>query len=242
MIYPRIPKEILSQTAHRPFPLPDKPWVYYQEWNQALFLHWYVPKEILETMVPPPLTLDAFEGNTWVSVVVFKMERIRPRLLPAVPTISNFDEINVRTYILRDNKPGVYFLSIEASKPLSSFIAQKLSGLPYENSLIQRQAFAIQAQHPKKPFRLDTSYSLGPHITNKTPLDLWLTERYCLYWDIGNKLFRYDIHHKEWPLQQAQLHHLNMEYRLDPLHLNQAPHYVHYSEGVQVLAWPREKL
>jgi hypothetical protein len=34
---------LLTATAHRPYLLPAGPWRYYQEWNEALFLHWRVP-------------------------------------------------------------------------------------------------------------------------------------------------------------------------------------------------------
>src|SRR5581483_12444548 len=131
---------ILSSTSHRPYELPVTQWKYYQEWNQALFLHWKVPLAVLRKYVPEQLHIDDFNGDYYVSLVAFTMQKIRPRNLPAVKFLSNFHEINIRTYIDNGNKKGVYFLSMEAGKLLSTFVAKKLSGLPYEKSVIARTA------------------------------------------------------------------------------------------------------
>ncbi len=132
----KIIDDILSETKHRSFNYPKNKWRYYQEWNNALFLHWKVPFDALRNLVPQDLNLDTYDGEVYVSLVAFTMQKIRPRNLPAIKFISDFDEINVRTYIDNNNKKGVYFLNIEAEKQLSAFIAKTLSGLPYEKSNI----------------------------------------------------------------------------------------------------------
>ena len=131
--------DILAVTRHRPFNLPAGKWQYYQEWNNALFLHWKVPAATLRHLVPERLEIDTFHGESYVSLVAFTMENIRPRYLPAVKFISCFDEINLRTYVRHNGKAGVYFLNIEAGKYLSAVIARGLSGLPYEKAQISRQ-------------------------------------------------------------------------------------------------------
>ena len=87
-------------------------------------------REILK-FVPKELEIDLFEGKPWVSVVAFTMEKIQTKNLPAFPPISNFDEINIRTYIKSNNKTGVYFLSIEGETSLSCKIAKGMSELSY---------------------------------------------------------------------------------------------------------------
>lgn len=82
-------QEILKAIDHRPWPLPQENWRYYQEWNRLLFLHFEVPFEALRALVPPALELDTFDGKYYISVVPFTMEKIRPRYLPAVSFISN---------------------------------------------------------------------------------------------------------------------------------------------------------
>ncbi|MFD1629755.1 YqjF family protein [Pseudopedobacter beijingensis] len=233
--------EILSAISHRPWPIPSGKWVYYQEWNQTIFLHWEVKYDALRKLVAPEMELDSFEGKYYISVVPFSMQYIRPRSLPAVGFISNFHEINVRTYVLKDNKPGVLFLNIEAEKWISTFIAKQLSGLPYEKASINRNKGNYNSNNLNKGFYLHIDFEIKNQLTSKSDLDKWLTERYCLYLKKDNRLFRYEIHHQEWELNEISIDNLKLNYKLGEVHLNESlPYIAHYSKGVQVLAWERE--
>lgn len=234
--------QILSETRHRPFDVPAGKWSYYQEWNNALFLHWQVPLELLRPLVPESLNIDVFEGNAYVSLVAFTMQKIRPRNLPALAFVSDFEEINLRTYIDHNNKKGVYFLNIEAEKQLSVFIARALSGLPYEKSNIRRTNEHYRSINTRKNYYLDAAYEVKASIFEKTALDHWLTERYCLYLNEGEVIYCYDIHHKAWELKKVALNALKVKYKLGRLSLNGQPQLMHYSEGVRVVAWKRNKL
>ncbi len=158
---------ILSETRHRPFSYPTENWEYYQEWNNALFLHWKVPVDLLRQVVPEKLIINTFEGNAYISLVAFTMQKIRPRNLPSVKFISEFGEINLRTYIKNNNKNGVYFLSIEAEKPLSVFIARTLSGLPYEKSSIQRTDKNYLSTNIQRGFYLNAAFEVKELLSEK---------------------------------------------------------------------------
>lgn len=235
--------EILQAVEHRPWPLPKGKWRYYQEWNRLLFLHFEIPFETLRALVPPALALDDWDGKYYISVVPFTMEQIRPRLLPAVGFISNFDEINVRTYVKKEGKAGVYFLNIEAGKSLSVFVSKKLSGLPYEKAEMKRKKERYTSSNAKKHFQFDARYTIGEAVQQKTPLQTWLTERYCLYVYVKNTLYRYQIHHKVWELKEIRFEDLKVNYTLPGIQLTEkeviAPN---YSEGIQVVAWSKEKI
>lgn len=235
--------EILKEVSHRPFEIPKGNWKYYQEWNRVLFLHWIVPFEQLKKCVPANLDLDTFDGNCYVSLVAFTMEKIRPKYLPSVRYVSDFDEINVRTYIDNEGKKGVYFLNIEASKTKSAFIAKTISGLPYERAKINRTEKSYYSNNFKKGFKLNSEFEFKEIVTNKTKLDKWLTERYCLYLYQENELYRYDIHHKEWEIKKVDIKSLRVNYKIGEIDLNnQQPNLTHYSEGIKVIAWKREKI
>lgn len=235
--------EILKVVSHRPFEIPKGNWMYYQEWNRALFLHWTVPFELLRKYVPSNLNLDTFDGECYISLVAFTMEKIRPKYLPSVSSVSDFDEINIRTYIDNDNKKGVYFLNIEASKTISAFIAKAISGLPYEKANIKRSQKSYYSNNLKKGFKLNIEFEIKEIVNNKTELDKWLTERYCLYLDQKNELYRYDIHHKEWEIKKVDIKSLCLNYKIGEINLNnRQPNLIHYSEGIKVIAWKREKL
>lgn len=232
--------EIFKNSDHRPWEMPKATWSYYQEWNRALFLHWRVPAELLRPSVPSQLDLDFFGNETWVSLVAFTMEQIRPRHLPAIGFVSNFDEINLRTYVRSGNKSGVYFLSIEAGKSFSAYTARMLSGLPYERASIFRLNGTVQrykCTNIKRGSHLDASFVPGTGIVNKTPLELFLTEKYCLYMEKSGQLFRYDIHHKPWNLYEVEQIDLKLSYRIGETALSGKPDLIHYSDGVKVIAW-----
>jgi uncharacterized protein YqjF (DUF2071 family) len=235
--------DILKEVSHRPYEIPKGNWIYYQEWNRALFLHWVVPFELLRKLIPTNLNIDTFEGNCYISLVAFTMEKIRPKFLPAVKYFSDFDEINVRTYIDNDGKKGVYFLNIEAGKIISAFIAKTISGLPYEKANINRTEDSYFSNNYKKGFKLNAEFEIKEIVSDKTEFDKWLTERYCLYLDQENKLFRYDIHHKEWVIKKVNIKSLSVNYKIGEIDLNNRhPNLTHYSDGIKVIAWKRKRI
>ena len=88
---------------------------------------------------------------------------------------------------------------------------------------------------------LESIYQTDPQPYERTELDKWLVERYCLYMNNDDKLYRYDIHHPEWEIKRVQLKHLKLQYKVGELTLTeQPPDLTHFSPGVKVLAWPRQ--
>ncbi|WP_461534184.1 YqjF family protein [Sinomicrobium sp.] len=234
-------RDILHKTSHRPWPIPSGNWKYYQEWNDAVFLHWQVELSELRPWVPQELQIDLLDGKPWVSVVAFNMEKIRPRYLPAFPPISDFHEINIRTYVRSGTISGVYFLSIEGGTALSCKIAKALSGLPYRFSDMKRTPNTYQSFNAPYNDHFYIRYTSGPPLSIKSQSDLWLTERYALFQDSAHHINTFQIHHIEWPVQELQIHDLKVDYpRFESL-LKGQPDKVHYSPGVRVLAWGREK-
>ncbi len=233
-------REILDKVEHRPWEIPSGKWKYYQEWNKAIFLHYQVDLVELQKYVTSELEIDLFEDKAWISIVAFSMERIRPRNLPAFPLISNFHEVNIRTYVKHLGKTGVYFLSIEAGKKISCEIARKVSKLPYRFSKVERSKNVFQSENSSFNDRLHIQYSIANKIQQKTKLDEWLTERYALYQDSNNVINAFEIHHVEWPLYDVKIQHLDIEYPRFKNLLKDHPDRINYSSGVKVLAWSGE--
>lgn len=218
---------------------PDK-WNYYQEWNNSVFLHFEIPYELLIDLIPNDLELDSFNGKYYVSLVAFTMNELYPKNLFPLGYISNFHEINIRTYVNKDNKSGVFFINIEAEKILSSFIAKILSKLPYTKSQIKRKLKNYKSLHNKKKLALDISYDIHDGQITKNDLDIWLLERYCLFYEKKSDIFRYDIYHKPWSIQSLDLISLKIKYSFGNVKLS-SDNLIgyHYSKGVEVLSWPR---
>lgn len=237
--------ELIKSVSHRPYDMPTEDWRYYQEWNNALFMHWKVPVEILRPLVPEKLQIDSFEGEAWVSIVAFTMQKIRPKLLPSLKVISDFHEINLRTYVIHDGKPGVYFLNIEAEKALSAMVSRAISKLPYQKSHIvysQVDGNNVYVSKSSRGTFLEAEFKIMTDSYTKIDLDRWLTERYCLYVDENHAVYRYDVHHAEWEINEVKINRLKLLYKIKELVINEdIPAYAHYSKGVQVVAW-RKKL
>ena len=81
--------------------------------------------------MPPELTIQEFDGTSWVGVVPFRMDGVMRRPLPDVPGLSAFPELNVRLYVEAEGKPGVWFLSLDATNPLAVWAARRYFHLPY---------------------------------------------------------------------------------------------------------------
>ena len=227
----------LNTVHHRPWPKPNWQWIYYQEWNNSVFLHYKVPKILLETLVPKELEIDAFEGDTWISFVAFNMENTRPAYLPSFRPISNFHELNIRTYVRYQGKPGVYFLSIEAGNKISAFLAEKLSGLPYRYSLMNRKDNEFYSENIAAGEYFNIEYSIKEEVNSKSSLEIFLTEKYALFQDVNSKIESYDVHHVEWPIYSINLNKAQIQY---PKFKNiefLVPDLKHYSTGVKVWIW-----
>lgn len=235
-------KELLNSTEHRPWSIPAKAWGFYQEWNKVVFLHWEVSLEELQELIPSELELDLFEGKPWVSLVPFTMENIRPKNLPSFKPISTFDEINIRTYVKLENKPGVYFLSIEAGNRLSCIIARQMSQLPYRFSKMSRSDTSFVSTNSQFGDEFNIDFKFNEDQLEKTALDRWLTERYALYQGSSNGINKFEIQHVEWPIKSLEVKEFKYDYSRFGRLLSGVPHKIHYSPGVQVIAWGKEQV
>src|SRR5262245_33348176 len=102
-----------------------------QTWNDLLFAHWKVSAVELRAKVPLAFELDLFDGDGWLGVVPFHMTNVAPRAVPSLPWISEFPELNVRTYVRVGDRAGVYFFSLDAGSSLAVQVARSLLNLPY---------------------------------------------------------------------------------------------------------------
>jgi uncharacterized protein YqjF (DUF2071 family) len=235
---------ILNVTSHRPWPIPKMDWKFYQEWNKPFFLHWKVETKDIIGLIPEGITLDTFNNDAWISVVGFTTGNLRPKGLPAFPPISNFYELTFRTYVKDENRVGIYFFNIEAGKLLSVCLSKAITGMPYQKAKMQRLETVSEqnylSNNKGKTFNL--TYKIGHIISTKTKLDKWLTERYCIYLEQKKDLYRYEVHHIPWQLYTINITNLNTNQKIGNTSLNRQPDLAHYSEGVDTIGWPSERL
>ena len=240
----------LTVTAHRPWPLPERPWIMTQTWHDLLFAHWPVDRELLRAKLPPGLALDLFDGQAWLGVVPFRMTNVAPRGLPALPWVSAFPELNVRTYVTRGDKPGVYFFSLDAGNPLAVRTARTLFHLPYFSATMSVEprdggiAYDSRRINASPPADLVCRYRPIGAASAPVPgtIEHFLTERYCLYTlDGGFRARRLEIHHRPWPLQQAEVEiERNTMADAAGIRLPSIAPLLHFSRRQDVVAYPME--
>jgi uncharacterized protein len=240
-------RAILNEVAHRRWPMPDTPWVMTQTWHDLLFAHWPVDAAALRERVPSEFDLDLFNGTAWLAVVPFHMTNVAPRGVPSLPWISEFPELNVRTYVRVDDQPGIYFFSLDAGSTLAVQAARTLLNLPYFSASIsvRQQAGRIDYDSRRDDARSEASLSVSYlpvgtrfQAVNDT-LEYFLTERYCLYnLNHDGAPYRLEIHHPPWPLQAARAEFArNTMADAAGLSLGDVQPLLHFSQRQDMVAW-----
>jgi uncharacterized protein YqjF (DUF2071 family) len=246
--------ELLKEHEHRPYPLPAGPWVMSQNWIDLLFAHWTVPLSTVRANVPAQLQIDTYEGDAYVGVVPFRMSKVKLRGLPTVEYLSEFLELNVRTYVTVNGRPGVYFFSLDASNDVAVQIARTWYHLPYFKAQMQLTEQLTTTSEKNNWIEYSSTRNGGEGINNfkafyrpiapveqskPGSLEAFLTDRYCLYvLDSKNRVCRGEIHHKQWQLQKAEArieeNTMGEQYGFD---FSQIP-LLHYSKHIETIEWP----
>jgi uncharacterized protein len=194
-------------------------------------------------LLPEPLPLDLHEGEAWLGITPFRITGFRLHGLPPLPLLSSFPEVNVRTYVTYEGKPGIWFFSLDADSPWAVEAARLVYRLPYHRASITvaRRGDWIDYLSSRNGASLDLSFRSAGPVNPPEPgsLEHFLTERYCLYTEHRGRLHSADIHHLPWPLQQAGAE--IRENTMSPAALEGDP-LLHFSERQDVVIWPLERL
>lgn len=241
---------VLEEVDHRPWPAPTRPWVQAQTWDDLLFAHWRVPEQQLRAAIPSQLRLDTFDGSAWLSVTPFRITGMRVRGLPPVPFVSSFLELNVRTYVTYEDRPGIWFFSLDASSSLAVEAARRTYHLPYFRARMSARREgewlsyrSARSEGEARPFVWEGRYRPGGEAIQAAPgsLEYFLTERYCLYTiDGDDRLARAEIHHPPWPLQPAEAEIELNTMAPTAVELPDDDPLLHFAARQDVVIWPLE--
>jgi len=219
--------------------------VMFQRWRSLLFLHWSVNPRKIQATLPSGLFVDTFEDRAYLGIVPFLMEGVRPRFCPPVTGLSNFPELNLRTYVIdAHGNPGVWFYSLDANQWLAVKIAQKLFSLPYVYSSMNADTTQdlwtrIESTRKGQPKQIFHYKKLEPLKKSSIgSLQFFLAERYLLFAQCrrSRKLLTGRIFHDPYLLHGVEL----KSYSKDLFHLNgfdipqSEPEHAMMSPGVDV--------
>lgn len=196
-----------------PLPEPVDVPVLHQTWNHTGFLHWPCAPDDLRPLLPPALELDVFDGQAWLSFVMFNSERTRLPGMPPVPGLSTFAEVNLRTYATAPgDRPGLWFFTLEAPQPALVIAARVLAGIPYrgartsaraEDGQVSYRSCRLGDQGVELSCRLRVGEDYGSGELGA--LDHFLTARWGAYSVVGDELRYNPVEHRLWPLRHAVL-------------------------------------
>jgi uncharacterized protein len=183
----------------------------FQSWTWLTFLHWRYPPDQIRRLLPRQLALDTFDGSAWVGLTPFLLKGLRAPFTPALPWISHFPEMNVRTYVRGpDGEPGVWFFTLEAARLAAVAGARLAYGLPYRwtRMRVQRGSETVEyASSRRWPFGSGDArirVEIGEPIET-SELDRFLTARFRLYTILLGRLGFAQIEHEPWPLRSGRL-------------------------------------
>ena len=238
----------LRSIAHRPWPLPAGAWRWRQSWLDLAFIHYRADPQSIRALLPSGLRLQEFDGSAWIGLVPFRMAGVMRRPFPDIPLFSTFPELNLRTYVECDGKPGVWFFSLDAASWPVVFGGRRIYGLPYFSARM-RQRFnagwhSFSSIRRGGDARFDARYrALGDvFFPEAGTFEHWATERYCLYsFSHRRGIERVEVHHAPWPLQRAEveIHECSLLAAAGIKPLEGEP-VCHFSSGVHVVSYAKE--
>jgi uncharacterized protein YqjF (DUF2071 family) len=197
--------------------------------------------------LPRGLELDLFDGRAWLAVTPFRLRGLRARFLPPIPLVNPFLETNVRTYVRRGGRGGIYFFSLDATSRAAVQGARILNDLPYRHArgrmTVAGRSISYRldrTDHRYGEARLEADYEGRGAAAETTPgsLEQFLLERYCLFAvRESGEILRTDIHHRPWRIHPAQgeLRHSGLvPPALEPL---AGPPLLHVARRQDVAVW-----
>jgi uncharacterized protein YqjF (DUF2071 family) len=239
---------VRAQLRERQLP-PGRP-VMFQTWRDLLFLHWRIPAGSVNARLPRGLELDTYNGSAWIGIVPFFMRHVRPAGVPPLPLLSNFLELNLRTYVRdRQGRPGVWFFSLDANQPVAVLVARLAFGLNYRlrtmsasrwpNSWISYECRSVPRSVSQR-YRYRATGRSQPATPGS--LEFFLLERYRLFAERKQRILSGRVYHVPYEFTSAEIEPVDARVfdsngLVNPL---RQPDHVCYSPRADVWIYPLE--
>lgn len=215
-----------------------------QKWRNLLFQHWEYDAVAIQSTLPPGLFVDTYDGKAYIGITPFSMEGVKPKFFPSIPGLSNFLELNVRTYVYNEKGiPGVWFYSLDANRQIAVQMASQFFFLPYRYAEMESAADADdQITYKCTPqgtvAKVEIVYSgKGPtFLAEPGSLEFFLVERYVLFANREGSIATGRIHHTPYALSFPDVKKWDSQlFEIDGLvNPKRPPDHLLFSPGVDV--------
>ena len=217
-----------------------------QRWEKLLFMHWPVGPQVVEPLLPPGIELDTFDSQAWIGVTPFSLTHLRVASLPSIPGLNAFDEINLRTYVHVNGRPGVWFFSLDASRMVPAMAARLFFAVPYYGAEIEFRNEAgdfdftmERTGPPRAQFHARWRHGVRLRAPDTESLAFFLTERYCFFAVEAGQIHTTRIYHPPWILEEAELlAHESTLFAAAKLPTPSSQPLLHFSRSLDVDVWP----
>jgi len=182
-------------------------------WGRVGFLHWAYEPDAVQALLPDGLVADTFDGAAWIGLIPFHLRVRRPAWAPSIPWAASTLEANVRTYVRGpDGGPGIWFLSLDASRLLATITARAWYRIPHTWGQMSFRSdpgeieYRSRRRWPGSPrarmrARLRLKQRMG--IADLRERDQFLICRWRLYSPVPGGLAVTQVEHEPWPLHEA---------------------------------------
>lgn len=181
------------------------------KWHDLIMANYEVEPSLLGPRLPAGTVLDLHEGKCFVSLVGFMF--LDTRVLDfLVPFHVNFEEVNLRFYVVRETEDevrrGVVFVKEIVPKTAIAAVARTLYGEPYERWAMSHERSDTHVAYNWS--RGGCSNTIG--VTRGTNLGVpaenshgeFIIEHYWGYTRRGeNRTDEYRVEHPKWDLFEA---------------------------------------
>lgn len=185
-----------------------------QQWLDLAYLHWRYDPAVIQALLPPGVEVDTFDGSAWVGLIPFSMRGIGLPHGPGVPYLGSFAEVNVRTYVRRNGRAGVWFFSLDVDRFIPAAVARLTYRLAYCWGRTSHErtgdtlTTVVRRRWPERVADSHLVVEMG-HPVMADELAVFLTARWGLYSRTRRGVRYAAVDHEPWPLRTGLVRRLD---------------------------------
>ena len=177
------------------------------DWGNLVMVSWLVDSALVQKRMPPECTPDLWDGRAVLSLVGVEFSNVVVKGI-SWPWHDRFPEVNLRTYVLGPNGPGVVFFGELVPKLLVARRARKSYGEPYEKRKVRMEK-RVRHSEPEAAYEWEVgarTFRISVRAeTQAHPVPAGSLEEFLLHRSRGYNAFRggttYEVWHEPWAMR-----------------------------------------